>query len=184
VLVERRTRADPASEEFIVPRCLLWTALAAVLAVIPAAAQQKPGKNRTSEDAAKWVESAGDQFFLTLMGAHRYVVVLTTDKDFDKGDRDLKVFRITKEDAAAVVRVLADSGLWGRNDTLAEIPDGRILTVWKGYAKEQRGVWRLGDAADDLSSLVIVQHLLRSTKGECQQALKDWLSGGPGKERK
>ena len=161
--------------------------LLALLAVAPVAGQEKRGKNRTSEQAAKWVESVGDQFFLTLTGPpHSYNLVFTTDKRFEKGDRDIKVYVITKEEAAAVVQTLVDCGLWGRSDTLAEIPAGPILQIGKQYAGLQGGVWLLGGADDDISSLVIIQHLLRSSKGkgEREQALNKWLSRGNDKNTK
>jgi hypothetical protein len=132
--------------------------LVALLAVAPVAGQEKRGKNRKSEEAAKWVESVGDHFFLTLSGPpHSYNLVFTTDKGYEKGDRNLKVYAITKEEAAAVVQTLVDSGLWGRGDTLAEFPAGPMLQIGKQYAGSQQGIWLLGAADDDISSLVIVQ---------------------------
>ena len=64
-------------------RMLLYTAIAAsllcLLAGAPVAGQQKAGKNQTAEEAAKWVEQAGDSFFLRVYGPDT-TLVYTTDK--------------------------------------------------------------------------------------------------------
>ena len=44
--------------------------------------------------------------------------------------------------------------------------------------------WRLGDVSDDISSMVVIQHLLKTFTGERQQALKDWVTHGQGKDKK
>jgi hypothetical protein len=168
-------------------RTLLHTAIAAsilcLLAGDPVAGQQKAGKNQTAEEAAKWVEQAGESFFLRVYGPDT-ALVFTTDKKAGKGKTDPKFFVITKEEAAAMVQVLVNCGLWSRPDTLPEIHSGRFLAVGLSYEGVQQGIWRLGDVTDDVSSLVIIQHLLQASKGDRQQALKDWLSHGKGKKPK
>ena len=168
-------------------RMLLLTVIAAPLLSLltgaPVAGQQKSGKNQTSEEAAKWVESAGDRFILTLYGSDTTMLVFTTDKDAGAGKTSGKFFVITKEQAAAIVQVLASCGLWSRPDTLPEIHFGRFLAVGRSDERDLR-TWRLGEVSDDVSSLVIMQHLLQASKGERQQALKDWLSQGQDKKSK
>jgi len=168
-------------------RMILLTALAgpllSLLTVTPVAGQQKPGKNQTAEEAAKWVESAGDRFVLTLYGPDTTMLVFTTDKDAGTGKTSGKFFVITKKEAAAIVQALANCGLWSRPDTLPEIHFGRFLAVGRSDKRDLR-TWRLGEVSDDVSFLVIIQHLLQASKGERQQALKDWLSHGQGKKSK
>jgi hypothetical protein len=168
-------------------RKLLYTAIAAsvlcLLAGAPVAGQQKAGKNQMAEEAAKWVEQAGESFFLRLYGPDT-TLVFSTDKNAGKGKTAPKFFVITKEEAAAMVQVLVNCGLWSRPDTLPGIQYGRFLAVGRSYEGVQQGIWRLGEVTDDVSSLVIIQHLLQTSKGERQQALKDWLSHGQGKKSK
>jgi hypothetical protein len=157
--------------------------LLSLLAVTAVAGQQKPGKNQTVQDAAKWVESAGDRFVLTLYGPDTTMLVFTTDKDARAAKTSGKFFVISKEEAAATVQALANCGLWSRPDTLPEIHFGRFLAVGRSDERDLR-TWRLGEVSDDVSSLVIIQHLLQASKGERQQALKDWLLHGQGKKPK
>jgi hypothetical protein len=49
--------------------------------------------------------------------------------------------------------------------------------------RDQRA-WCLGIPSDDVTSMVIIQHLLKTSKGERQQALKDWLSQPQPMEKK
>jgi hypothetical protein len=155
-----------------------------LLVCVEAKGQEKPGKNRNSEDAAEWVAAAGDHFFLTLSGSTPYALVFTTDKGFDKKDWNLKVFVLTKEEAAAAVRVLVECGLWSRPDTFPCINFHRTLHVGVRYQGVQKGAWALGAPDDDVSSLVIIRHLVETSKGERQQALKDWLRHGQDKKPK
>src|SRR5262245_28447803 len=168
-------------------RMSVYTAIAAsmlcLLAGAPVAGQQKAGKNQTADEAAKWVEEAGKSFFLRLYGPDT-ALVFTTDKNVGEGKTAPKFFVITKEEAAAMVQVLVNCGLWSRPDTLPEIHYGRFLAVGRSYEGVQRGIWQLGQVTDDVTSLVITQHLLHTSKGERQQALKDWLSHGQGEKSK
>jgi hypothetical protein len=150
---------------------------------VEATEQAKHGKNQTSEEATQWVAAAGDRFFLELYGTGSQRLVLTTDPRAGAGQSTGRFFLITKGEAAAIVQVLVDCGLWSRPDTLPEIPFGRILTLGTRNGRDARA-WRLGDGSDDVSSMVIIQHLLKSSKGERKQALNDWLSVRRGTEKK
>ncbi len=150
-----------------------WTA---ALAVPDAVGQDRRGPNQASEEAAKWVAAAGDRFVLELVGCAT-TVRLTNDKKASPRGAYEKAFVITPEEAAAAVQVLADCGLWSRPDTLPEFPAGRLLYL-RGPDREVRA-WRLGGCAEDVSSMVIVRHLLSAAEGERKQALKDWLTHLP-----
>jgi len=154
------------------------------LFTVEAAAQEKRGKNQASEEAAVWVASAGDRFILELYGSANSQVVLTTDKKTGSGQTAAKYFHITSEEAAAIVQTLVDCGMWSRPDTVPEGPHfGRYLTVRTRDMRDQKA-WCLGIPSDDVTPMVIIQHLLKSSKGERQQALKDWLSHALPTEKK
>ncbi len=157
--------------------------LLAVAVPVEAPGQEKRGKNHTTEEAAKWVTTAGDRFALHLYGSGGIELVLTTDKDAGPSQATIKYFLITKEDAASIVQALVDCGMWSRPDTLPEHPFGRFLSVGTRGGRDMRA-WRLGGPSDDVSSMVIIQHLQKASRGERQQALKDWLSSGLRPEKK
>jgi hypothetical protein len=149
-------------------KCLIVIAVAAPLLSLSLEAngQEKRAKNSKSEEAAKWVATAGEHFSLSLYGCGDNVV-LTTDKKAVAAGPKGTFFLITPDEAAAIAQVLVDCGMWGRADTLPEIHIGRFLSIGD--------TWRLGDTSDDVSSMVIIQHLLKISKGERRQAVQDWL---------
>jgi RNA polymerase sigma factor (sigma-70 family) len=152
----------------------------------PRKAAEARGPNRQSEEAARWLQTIKDRFSLALTGAPRAgSLSFVTDKKVAAGRRGT-VFLLSEDEAGSIVQTLVDTGLWGRPDTLPGGPAfGRYLSVGPSDAEHNAvWVWRLGDPGDDVSSLVIIRHLLDTLKGEREKALREWLADGvKGKEK-
>jgi hypothetical protein len=150
----------------------------------PRKAAESRGPNRQAEEAARWLQRNKDRFSLSLTGAARGLVLVTDRKTVP--DSKQPVFLLTQEEAAGIVQTLVDTGLWGRADTL---PDGPLFGRYLWVGPNESGpaaawAWRLGDAEDDVSSLIIIRHLLDTLKGEREKALREWLAAGvKGKEK-
>jgi RNA polymerase sigma factor (sigma-70 family) len=152
----------------------------------PRKAAEARGPNVQSEQAARWLETIKGRFSLALTGAPRATgLSFVTDKKAAAGRRGT-VFLLSEDEAASIVQTLVDTGLWGRPDSLPGGPaPGRYLSVGPTDAEHNTvWVWRLGDPGDDISSLVIIRHLLDTLKGEREKTLREWLADGvKGKEK-
>lgn len=153
-----------------------------VMFAVEVAGQEKRGKSQASEEAAKWVAAAGDRFMLEIYAGNTRLV-FTPDKTAGPGQTTARFFYITREQAAGIAQALVDCGMWTRPDTLPEIQFNRILAVNTLNGRQQRA-WQLGSLADDVSPMIIVQYLLKTLKGDAQQALKDWLALAQGAGKK
>ncbi len=172
-------------------RALILAAFGAILALIAfspteAQTQQKRGPSRKSEEAAKWLAATGDRFSLSLEGCG-YTLVFVTDPRVAAAGPQGTIFLLSADEAATIVQMLVDCGMWGRSDQLplGPLPPGRYLTV--GPSDTQQAApwwWHLGDCSDDVGAMVIVQHLLNTFKGERERALTAWLSHGRSNEKK
>jgi RNA polymerase sigma factor (sigma-70 family) len=135
------------------------------------------GPNQTSEEAARWLKANLSRFQLNLDGYGwgwanlRFV----TDKKVVEAGPAGRVFWISPAEAASFVQTLVDTGLWNRSDTLPPGPlFGRYLVV--GPSPGGSGTWRLGELTDDVTSMFVIQSLLRMFKGEREKAVRDWLA--------
>jgi hypothetical protein len=88
---------------------------------------------------------------------------------------------MTKEEAAGIVQVLLETGLWGRSDPphpSIPFPARRITLHAQGGGGDGRGTWTLGGIEDDVTDLLIVKHLLKTFDGERKEALNKCLTEG------
>lgn len=121
--------------------------------------------------ADAWFKMNADKFALTLTGGGAMGIAnvhFATNPIREAGGRK-DGFKLTNAEAGAIVQTLVDTGMWGRSDMLPGIPfPGRYLHL-SSY------VWRLGMIDEDVTSRIIIQHLLK-LGGEREQAVREWLA--------
>lgn len=145
---------------------------------------KKPNQNR--EQAAKWLQDNGDKLVLYFEGGGSRAVAFSTDKRFIEARGQGNVFLMSKDEAASIVQVLLETGLWGRVDGLQPcipFPARRISLHAQGGGGDGGGSWTLGGVNDDISDLLIVKHLLKTFDGPRREALNQILSEGVGKKK-
>jgi hypothetical protein len=168
---------------------------AAVKSLREAIAPQKPGaakkgqkgpkerSNRNDEEANRWLRENGDKVVLSVDGPES--VLFSTDPRFIAVRASQSAFLITQQEAAGVVQVLVETGLWGRPDGPQPClrPPERTLGL---HAQDAGGGrwWKLGEVDDDVSSLLIIRHLLNTFDGPRKEALSKWLRQGVGKKKR
>jgi RNA polymerase sigma factor (sigma-70 family) len=131
--------------------------------------------------AGRWFAENFNRFEMQLFnGTSELAPVgfVTNEKTVKKGPAG-GVFLVTKEEAASIVQTFVDSGLWGRSDQvpLGPLGPGRFLGLAPSDATTEAGwIWGLGRQDEDVSSRVIIQHLLQISTGEREKAIKAWLA--------
>ena len=142
--------------------------------------------NQKAAEAAKWLDKNADKLVFYFEGYGGKGAIFSTDKKFVDAREKGRAFLMTKDEAAGIVQVLLDTGLWGRSDAphpSIPFPARRIGLHAQGGGGDGGGIWTLGGIEDDVSSLLIVKHLLAAFDGERREAVNKWLKEGLEKNR-
>jgi hypothetical protein len=154
---------------------ILGAAFVLVATSVPVDGQEKRGRNRNAEEAAKWLKENGDKIVLYVGDPPTRGVLFSTDKKFVEIRPKESSFRMTKDEAVGIVQVLVETG-WGHSHPpfLGLQPPARYLGL-HAQGADGGGFWKLGDVDDDVSSLLIIKHLLKTLDGDRKAALTKWL---------